>query len=62
MYSDRPFTRLESAGENQIFPCESVPKAAIWNGKIVFVGFRCLGGYGGTMTFLEVKPEGKELF
>lgn len=61
MYSDRPFTDWKVPEKSNI-PCESVPKAAIWNGKIVFVGFRCLGGYGGTMTFLEVKPEGKELF
>ncbi|MBQ9748589.1 MAG: hypothetical protein IJV98_07385 [Clostridia bacterium] len=34
-----------------IIPCASVPKGALWGDRIVFAGFRSLGGYGGSMTF-----------
>lgn len=36
---------------NPSVPCESVPKGAVWNGKIVFTGFKRIGGYAGDMTF-----------
>lgn len=37
--------------ENPIIPCSSVPKGAVWNGKIVFTGFIPTQGYAGVMTF-----------
>ena len=37
--------------ENPIIPCDSVPKGAVWNNKIIFTGFAPINGYAGTMTF-----------
>ncbi len=37
--------------ENPIIPCSSVPKGAVWNGKIVFTGFIPEQKYAGVMTF-----------
>jgi hypothetical protein len=37
--------------QNHIIPCASVPKGAEWNGRIVFAGFKSMGGYAGSMTF-----------
>ena len=37
--------------ENPIIPCDSVPKGAVWNDKIIFTGFKPINGYAGTMTF-----------
>ncbi len=50
MISDRPFDGFIEP-ENSIIPCESVPKGAEWNGKLIFAGFRKMGGYAGSMTF-----------
>ena len=30
---------------------KSVPKGAEWDGRMVFTGFKGIGGYGGSMTF-----------
>ena len=37
--------------KNPIIPCESVPKGAVFGEKIVFSGFKRIGGYAGTLTF-----------
>lgn len=37
--------------ENPIIPCDSVPKGAVWNDRIIFTGFKPINGYAGTMTF-----------
>lgn len=37
--------------EDPIIPCESVPKGAVWGDRLLFVGFRRMGGYAGSMTF-----------
>ena len=50
MISDKPFEDFVEP-ENAIIPCESVPKGAEWNGRLIFAGFRKMGGYGGSMTF-----------
>lgn len=50
MISDQPFDGFREPSDS-IIPCESVPKGAIWDGKIVFSGFRRMGGYAGSMTF-----------
>lgn len=50
--SDKPFTDWREPAEKSI-PCHSVPKAAIWHDRIIFAGFKGIGGYGGSMTFLE---------
>ncbi len=50
LVSDRPFDGWK-APENNVIPCEAVPKGAVWNGKIVFTGFKRIGGYAGDMTF-----------
>ena len=36
-----------------VIPCSSVPKMALWQGRILFAGFRSLGGYAGVLTFRE---------
>ena len=52
MYSKDPFSNWQLP-EEPIIPCKSVPKAAIWNDRLIFTGFNGNGGYAGTMTFLE---------
>ncbi len=50
-YSKEPFTNWAEP-INPLIPCGTVPKCAIWNDKIVFVGFNKIGDkYGGTLTF-----------
>jgi hypothetical protein len=51
-YSREPFSGWRMP-ENPEIPCQSVPKQAVWNGRILFTGFRGTGGYAGTMTFAE---------
>lgn len=41
--------------EDPVIPCESVPKAAVFNGSILFTGFKRIGNYAGTLTFREAK-------
>ena len=50
MISDKPFENFVMPSD-PIIPCSSVPKGAEWNGKLIFTGFRGIGGYGGAMTF-----------
>ncbi len=50
MLSDDPFSGWKTPNNPQI-PCASVPKGAVWNGKIIFTGFNGIDGYAGTMTF-----------
>lgn len=52
LYSKEPFSEWK-VPENPIIPCSSVPKGAIWEGKIMFTGFTPISGYAGTMTFKE---------
>lgn len=49
LVSDKPFSDFKEPS-NALIPCESVPKASIFNGKIIFTGFRGNGGYGGTLA------------
>ena len=51
-YSKEPFTNWQLPND-PIIPCKSVPKAAIWNNRLIFTGFDGKGKYAGTMTFLE---------
>ena len=50
MISDKPFEDFIMPS-NPIIPCSSVPKGAEWDGRMVFTGFKGIGGYGGSMTF-----------
>lgn len=62
-YSRKPFSDW-CVPEKPVIPCKYVPKAAIFNDKIIFVGYEnCAeGGYAGNMTFLEaVVSENGEL-
>lgn len=56
-YSKKPFTDWQYP-KNPIIPCKSVPKAAVWNDRLIFAGFDGNGVYGGTLTFLEAVVEG----
>lgn len=49
-YSREPFGNWITP-KNPEVPCSSVPKGAVWQGKIVFTGFKRIDGYAGTMTF-----------
>lgn len=51
-YSKKPFSDWQMP-KDPIIPCKSVPKAAIWNDRLIFAGFDGKGQYAGTMTFLE---------
>ncbi len=55
-YSRLPFSEWQTPADPEI-PCESVPKAAIWRGRIIFAGFHRMEGYGGTLTFTEAWQE-----
>lgn len=57
-YSDKPFTDWQMP-ENPNIPCHSVPKAAIWQDRIIFAGFIGLGGYAGSLTFMEATVDEK---
>ena len=61
--SDKPFSDFRMP-QNPVIPCESVPKGAIWEDRIIFTGFRRVEGYAGTMTFAsaESDPSGELIF
>ncbi|MBE6666217.1 MAG: hypothetical protein E7603_08390 [Ruminococcaceae bacterium] len=63
MISEKPFEDFREP-ENSIIPCESVPKGAEWDGKLVFTGFKRMSGYAGTMTFKTATADenGKLIF
>lgn len=50
MMSDKPFEGFVMP-KNPVIPCESVPKGAEWQGKMIFTGFKRMDGYAGSMTF-----------
>ena len=50
MISDKPFEDFVMPSD-PIIPCSCVPKGAEWNGRLIFTGFNCIDGYGGSMTF-----------
>ena len=63
MISDKPFEDFVMPSD-PIIPCSSVPKGAEWNGRLIFTGFRGIGGYGGAMTFKAAtsKENGELIF
>lgn len=61
MYSDNPFDGWK-VPKDPFVPCEGVPKAGIFNGRLIFTGFKRIDGYAGTLTFAEAtKKENGEL-
>ncbi|MBR4866135.1 MAG: hypothetical protein IKU11_05585, partial [Clostridia bacterium] len=52
LYSTKPFTDFATPAD-PIIPCKSVPKAAVFQGRILFAGFDGAGKYAGTLTFTE---------
>jgi len=65
LYSKEPFSNWVTP-ENPDIPCKTVPKAAIYGGKIIFTGYNNLWPhlYAGTMTFKEadVNEKGEMIF
>ncbi len=57
-YSRFPFDGWQTPVDPMI-PCHNVPKAAMWNDKIVFTGYRPLrdGCYAGTMCFVTANAK-----
>ncbi len=53
-YSRAPFSDWMTPAQ-PVIPCKSVPKMAIFDGRILFAGFDGQGKYAGTMTFLEMQ-------
>lgn len=51
LVSEKPFEGFTRPEDNKI-PCSSVPKCAVWNGRIIFTGFKS-PTYAGTLTFKE---------
>ncbi len=49
MVSDKPFEGFAPPSSSGV-ECAGVPKGAEWNGRLVFVGFKAIDGYAGTMT------------
>ena len=62
-FSDKPFSDF-TAPDDPTIPCASVPKCAVWNGRILFAGFRAEDCYAGTVTFCEAEqlPDGTLCF
>ncbi len=60
LYSRNPFTDWQIP-DQPIIPCKSVPKAAVWQNRLIFSGFDSDGRYAGTMTFMEavVRADGQ---
>lgn len=56
MISDKPFEGFVMPSD-PIIPCSSVPKGAEWDGRLIFTGFRGIGGYGGAMTFKAARSK-----
>ena len=56
LLSDKPFEGFVSP-EDPVIPCSMVPKCAPWQDKLVFVGYRLMGGYAGCMTFLSATAD-----
>lgn len=50
LFSKEPFGPWQVPKE-PIIPCAGVPKGAVWGERIIFTGFKEMGGYGGCMTF-----------
>lgn len=63
LYSDKPFSGWKKP-VNPSVPCSSVPKGAVWNGKIVFTGFKRIDGYAGSLTWKSAlnSPDGQLTF
>ena len=63
LVSDEPFSGFRAPADPMI-PCSSVPKCAVWKGRILFTGFRGIDGYAGTLTFMEAEqqPDGTLTF
>lgn len=59
-YSLQPFTDWKQP-EDPVIPCEAVPKAAVWEDRLIFTGFKRINGYAGTLTFMEaaVREDGQ---
>ncbi len=59
-FSEHPFASDWTIPEDPRIPCSSVPKGAVWNGELVFTGYRSLdGGYAGSMTFCRAVSDAK---
>ena len=62
MVSDKPFEGFVMPND-PIIPCAVVPKGAEWKGRMIFVGFKNMGRYAGSMTFKAARAkENGELF
>ena len=63
LISDKPFDGFCLPNDPMI-PCGGVPKAAEWNGRLIFAGFNAIGGYAGKMTFkaATAKENGELVF
>ena len=63
LVSDEPFSGFVMP-EDPMIPCYGVPKCAEWEGRLVFTGFKPIGGYAGTMTFkaATAKENGELVF
>lgn len=61
--SEEPFSGFAEP-EDPIIPCESVPKCAEWEGRLIFAGFKNIGGYAGTMTLKAARAaeDGRLIF
>ena len=61
--SNKPFENFVMS-DDPIIPCESVPKGAQWQGRLIFAGFKRINGYAGAMTFKAARSDkaGKLIF
>ena len=65
LYSKKPFSEWITP-EDPYIPCKTVPKAAVFGGKIIFTGYNNLWNelYAGTMAFkiADAKEDGQLIF
>lgn len=50
--SDKPFGPWKDL-DDPVIECGSVPKCAVWHGRLIFTGFNPVGGYAGNLIFAE---------
>ncbi len=55
--SDKPFTDFRVPEGDPAIPCHNVPKAAVWQNRLIFTGFNGHGLWGGDMSFLEADAD-----
>ena len=55
--ADPEDTVIDAPSRGPVIPCSSVPKAAVFRGRLLFTGFHGIDGYAGSVRLMEAFPE-----